>query len=381
MFRLDFIRLVFKLTFLILLCFLFGCASLFIPPEERLYLSLTRSETNWEEEIRRAQKWHDEVLQEYEPTENLAMQHHAQEIADRIVRMAGIPIVTPKVTVLKGKEINAFTTGGGYIYLFEGVMEKARSDDEIAMVIAHELAHCTAGHIGRFHWPILKYRLKKISEDFCFPRIEIYEEEYTYKGKKYLEIGMRAPEPLEVVQTILMYISTAFSRQQEREADILAAYYITRAGYDLEKGINLFFRISQQEAKLRREALKELEPLYEHLKKTFKDYMEVKRRIYEDPLGALAGKYRVEEEVYLKRWLEARDKYEECMYKWKDILFQVPVWFRTHPPVSERIKYLREAQKAIKEKQLSQVSTPEVKYVLQMIWLVEKGLPYPKKKH
>ena len=370
---------IFRLFFILTLgFFFFGCATLWVPPEKRLYLSLTRPEKDWEVDVHRAKKWHDEVLQEYEPTENLAMQHHAQEIADRIVSMASIPIVIPKVTVLKGNEVNAFTTGGGYIYLFEGLMETARSDDEIAMVIAHELGHCTAGHVGPYYWSNLRERLRRTS-DLRFPHIEISEREYTYKGTRYLEIGMNALKPVDVVQLVLTYVTSAFSRQQEREADILGAYYMSRAGYEIEKGLNLFFRISQQEAKLRREAIKELEPLYFHLKRTFEDYEAVKRKIHEDPLGAIAGKYKVEEEAYLKRWLEARDKYELCMYKWRDVLFQIPVWFRSHPPVSERIKYLREAQRAIKEGKTMGISTKEVGYTLQDLWLIEKGLPFPEK--
>ncbi|MFZ6016832.1 MAG: M48 family metalloprotease [Nitrospirota bacterium] len=351
-----------------------------VPSEKRLYLALTRPQKDWEEDVRRAKKWHDEVLQEFEPTKNLAMQQHAQGIADRIVRMAGIPIVIPKVTVLKGNEVNAFTTGGGNIYLFEGLMEKVKSDDELAMVIAHELGHCSADHIGGFYWLNLKQRLRKTSENLRFPQVEISEKEYTYKGKKYLEISMDALKPEDVVILVLTYVTSAFSRQEEHEADVLGGYYMSRAGYDLAKGIDLFFGISQQEAELRREAIKEIEPLYIHLNKTFKDYITVKEKIHKDPLGAVAGLYKVEEEAYLKRWLEAKDKYEQCAYKWRDALFQIPAWFRSHPPVSERINYLREAQDAIKERKTIGTSTKEVSYTLEDLWLVEKGLPFPEKK-
>jgi len=356
--------------------FVCGCQS----PAETLYVSLTRPQTEWGKEVGRARRWHDEVLQEWETTENIAMTHHAQEIADRIVRMASVPIVIPKVTVLKGSEQNAFTIGGGYIYLFEGLMEKAKSDDGIAMVVAHEVGHCTAGHIGEFYWSTLKHRLTSSSQDIRLPRIDISEAASTYKGHTYAEIEMNALEPADAVEFIMTYLTSALSRQQEREADVVGAYYMNRAGYQVEKGINFFFLISQQEAKSRREAAKELEPLYVHLNTTLQDYKATRTRIYQDPVGAAGGTYKVEEEVYLKRWLEARDRYEECIYKWKDALFEVPAWFRSHPPVSERIEYLRQVQTVIKEKGIDETFRDEVKYTLSDLWLIERGLPFPKEK-
>lgn len=353
--------------------FLSGCQS----PDERLYLALIRPQPDWGKDIGRASKWHDQILQEWEPTDNIAMQHHAQEIADRIIKMARIPIVIPKVTVLKGNQQNAFTTGGGNIYLYEGLMEKAKNDDEIAMVIAHELGHCTADHIGDFYWYSLKKNLTSSSEDLYFPKIDISERESKYKGHTYAEMEMKALKPAEGIQLILTFLTSALSRQQEREADVLGAYYMDRAGYSLEEGVNFFFQVSRREASLRRKAIKELEPLFFQLKRTFDDYGSVKKQIYENPLNTALY---VEQDAYLKRWLQAKDNYEQCLYKWKDTLFEIPAWFRSHPPVSERIKYLREVQQAIEDGQITETFTEEVKYTLRDLRLIEKGLPFPKGK-
>ena len=51
-----------------------------------------------------------------------------------------------KYAVIDVNEFNALAFGGGYFVIFTGLMNQT-NDDELAYVIAHELAHNTAGHI------------------------------------------------------------------------------------------------------------------------------------------------------------------------------------------------------------------------------------------
>jgi Zn-dependent protease with chaperone function len=50
----------------------------------------------------------------------------------------GIPL---SVTVVHRPESNAFAIPGGHIYVFEGLIDKASSPDELAGVLAHEIGH------------------------------------------------------------------------------------------------------------------------------------------------------------------------------------------------------------------------------------------------
>jgi len=49
--------------------------------------------------------------------------------------------------VVEGKDVNAFSLPGGYIYFFEGLVDYAESDHEIAGVMAHEVAHASLRHV------------------------------------------------------------------------------------------------------------------------------------------------------------------------------------------------------------------------------------------
>jgi predicted Zn-dependent protease len=51
--------------------------------------------------------------------------------------------------VVKDPRINAFALPGGYIGVHTGLLEATRSEDELAGVLAHEVAHVTQRHIAR----------------------------------------------------------------------------------------------------------------------------------------------------------------------------------------------------------------------------------------
>src|SRR5690606_7042661 len=51
--------------------------------------------------------------------------------------------------MIKDRSINAFATLGGYIGTNAGLVLAAESEDEVAGVIAHEVAHVTQAHVLR----------------------------------------------------------------------------------------------------------------------------------------------------------------------------------------------------------------------------------------
>lgn len=49
--------------------------------------------------------------------------------------------------VVKGSDVNAFSLPGGFIYVYEGLVKYVETDDELAGVLAHEVAHAAFRHI------------------------------------------------------------------------------------------------------------------------------------------------------------------------------------------------------------------------------------------
>ena len=53
-----------------------------------------------------------------------------------------------KFKVVESKDINAFSLPGGYIYVYQGLVDFTQSDDELAGVLAHEICHASQRHIA-----------------------------------------------------------------------------------------------------------------------------------------------------------------------------------------------------------------------------------------
>jgi Zn-dependent protease with chaperone function len=68
------------------------------------------------------------------------------KLLDQMERGAGLPWPL-KVMIVRRPEANAITLPGGHIYVFEGLIDSARTPDELAGVIAHEIGHA-AHHDG-----------------------------------------------------------------------------------------------------------------------------------------------------------------------------------------------------------------------------------------
>jgi predicted Zn-dependent protease len=56
------------------------------------------------------------------------------------------PYQTYTVKVLDNKAINAFSLPGGYLFFTQGLLDAVESDDELAAVAAHEMAHVSLSH-------------------------------------------------------------------------------------------------------------------------------------------------------------------------------------------------------------------------------------------
>ena len=132
--------------------------------------------------------------------------------------------------VVNLKEINAFALPGGPMYLHRGMLEAARTDGEVAGVMAHELSHV-----------ILRHGTVQAS-----------------KGQKF-QLGAIAGQVLGsivggrtgsvIAQGSQLGLGTYFlkySREYEREADLLGAQIMARAGYDPREMANMFETIARR---------------------------------------------------------------------------------------------------------------------------------------
>ena len=74
---------------------------------------------------------------------------YINEVGSRIVAHANDGTQDFKFFVIDDPNINAFALPGGFIGVHTGLLEATRNEDELAGVLAHEVAHVTQRHIAR----------------------------------------------------------------------------------------------------------------------------------------------------------------------------------------------------------------------------------------
>jgi beta-barrel assembly-enhancing protease len=104
--------------------------------------------------------------------------------------------------ILDSSEVNAFATPGGHIFVTRGLIEAAKSEDALAAVIAHEIAHIQLEH---------GLRAIQTNRD-----LQDWLSQFSLSGAK----------------TITDRLNAGFSRIQEFDADITAMSLLDAAGYN-----------------------------------------------------------------------------------------------------------------------------------------------------
>jgi predicted Zn-dependent protease len=142
---------------------------------------------------------------------------YLQDIKRRLEGVATLPFPIT-LTVIQTQTINAFATVGGYIYITSGLIAFSETEEELAGVLAHELAHITRRHVAK--------RVEK---------------------EKYINIGMLATMLAGILvggdaqtsqaiivggQAAAQALSLKYSRDDEEDADRTGGIFADRAGYN-----------------------------------------------------------------------------------------------------------------------------------------------------
>ncbi|HEX8495451.1 MAG TPA: M48 family metallopeptidase [Pyrinomonadaceae bacterium] len=132
--------------------------------------------------------------------------------------------------VVDARDINAFALPGGPMYVNRGMIEAAKSEGEMAGVMAHELSHVALRHGTAQATKAQKYQVAGIAGAILGSVIG---------GGLGQVIGQGS-------QMAVGTYFLKFSREYETEADILGAQIMARAGYDPRDLANMFRTIEQQ---------------------------------------------------------------------------------------------------------------------------------------
>lgn len=133
------------------------------------------------------------------------------------------------IKVLDDDEINAFALPGGFFYVNSGLILAADNEAELAGVMAHEIAHVAARHVTK------NYTRAQIFNMASIPLI-FMGGPFGYAAREIAGLAV----PMGFLK---------FSRDAEREADLLGLQYQYRAGYDPQAFVEFFEKLKTTEKK------------------------------------------------------------------------------------------------------------------------------------
>lgn len=153
-------------------------------------------------------------------------------VGQRIAAVSDMPDLKWTFTVLDSPMLNAMALPGGYVYITRGMLERMNTEDELAGVLGHEIAHVTARHASQ----------------------RISQAQLAQLG--FIAGAIAAPEVAQqygdLAQLGASLLFQRYSRAQESQSDLVGTAYMAEAGYNpigAREMLRTLDRLRDQEAK------------------------------------------------------------------------------------------------------------------------------------
>ena len=207
--------------------FLSGCYT--VPETGRHSLVMVSPE----EETKLGVQAFQEIRQQEKVSSDPAALARVTRVGQRIATAVGddLPTAQWEFVVVDSPELNAFALPGGKVGVYTGILNLATTDDELAIIIGHEVAHVTARHGGE---------RMTVQQGVALGGALLGG----VAGGQLSEGTLNAVKLAYGVGSQLAVLP--HSRFQESEADRIGLRYAARAGYDPRAAITFWQKMNQQ---------------------------------------------------------------------------------------------------------------------------------------
>ncbi len=171
-----------------------------------------------------------------DPEYNDMLQRVGFRISQQV--FSAMPLAEWEFVVFDQQDVNAFAMPGGKVGVFEGLFKIVKTEDELASVVAHEIAHVTARHTH-----------ERISQAMVLNGGGTLVNVATaVTGAGLLGVGSGSYINMSSVITGLYGMKAGQSaakwdQNKEAEADHIGIIYMARAGYDPHAAITVMERM------------------------------------------------------------------------------------------------------------------------------------------
>jgi len=145
---------------------------------------------------------------------------YVESIGQNLAAASARPGIAWHFEITDQTEVNAFALPGGFVYITRGILERMNSEDELAAVLGHEIAHVAARHGA-----------SQISK--------AYIAQVGLVATTILAGPTAGPVAGDLANIAVYAAMQGYSRDAEREADSLGFEYAAHAGYNRKGAVDL----------------------------------------------------------------------------------------------------------------------------------------------
>lgn len=175
-----------------------------------------------------------QALEKAPVSKDRAINDLVQRVGMRIAEASGRSDYKWEFTVVQDDgTVNAWALPGGKVAVYTGILKVTQDEDGLATVLGHEVAHATARHgAERMTQETAIQLVLKGGETALIVALQNKEAGTAQGIMNAFGIGARVG------------LELPFSRKLETEADKIGLIYMARAGYEPEKAIDFWTRMS-----------------------------------------------------------------------------------------------------------------------------------------
>lgn len=185
-----------------------------------------------------------QIFSTYTLLPDVTVQEYVNKVGYTVAMQSGVP--TPFYGfffgVIVSEEVNAFTAPGGFIFVTTGTLKSCQNEDELAYVLAHEVAHHVKDHPG-----IVAKRAKQAHQ---------FQKTMSKIGKFIGQAAGQTEEESKDIENsfgaigdIGQEVLKGYPLDWEKEADVLGLDLVARRGYAAGSALNLFRNLESNQRK------------------------------------------------------------------------------------------------------------------------------------
>ncbi len=194
-------------------------------------ISMPKNRYNVQDDVKVGREASVEVRKQFPLVSDQSVDNYVERVGERLVAAIPSQFRQPAFDytfdVVNARDINAFALPGGPMFVNRGMIEAARNEGEMAGVMAHEISHVALRHATA-------QATKQGSWQNQLGVIGMVLGGAILGGQTGAQLGMLGAQAW----------LTKYSRDYERQADILGAQIMADAGYDPRDLANMFQTIA-----------------------------------------------------------------------------------------------------------------------------------------